>query len=302
MDAGPHEAFGRTIDVSHPERVMFPRAGTTKGDLLDYHERIAPMMLPHVAGRPVALKRYPGGLDDDGFFQKKAPEHLPDWVRRVDVEKREGGVVPHVVVEEEATLLALVQYGVLELHPWLSCADHLERPDRIVLDLDPEEGDLDGARTATRAVRDVLREIGLDPHVMTSGSKGYHVVAALRPTATFEVVRELTHDVARVVVDRHPDETTVAHRIADRGGRVFVDWLRNGYGQTSVAPYGVRARPGAPVATPLDWDELGRADPQDYRVDNLFRRLGQRSAPWADMGRGDVDAAREALDGLLEAR
>lgn len=301
MDAGPHQAFGRTIDVSHPDRVMFPEAGTTKGDLLDYHERIAPMMLPHLAGRPLALRRYPEGIDDDGFFQKKAPSHLPDWVRRVDVEKREGGVVPHVVAEEEATLLALVQYGVVELHPWLSCADHLERPDRVVLDLDPEEGDLDGARLATRAVRDVLREIGLDPHVMTSGSKGYHVVAALRPTATFDVVRDLTHDVARVVAERHPDEATVAHRIADRGGRVFVDWLRNGYGQTSVAPYGVRARPGAPVATPLDWDELGTTDPQDYRVDNLFRRLGQKSDPWAHMDHGDVDAARQALDGLLEA-
>ena len=299
MDAGPHDAFGRTIEVSHPERVVFPDAGITKGDLLAYHERIAPTMLPHVAGRPMALKRYPEGIGDDGFFQKKAPEHLPDWIRRVDVEKREGGTVPHVVVDEEAALLELVQFGVVELHPWLSCADDLERPDRIVLDLDPEEGDLDGARVATRAVRDVLEEIDLQPHVMTSGSKGYHVVAAIEPTATFEVVRDLTHDIARVVADRHPDETTIAHRIADRGGRVFVDWLRNGYGQTSVAPYGVRARPGAPVATPIDWDELGSTDPRDHRVDTLFRRLGQKEDPWARMARGDVEAAREALYGLV---
>ena len=299
MDAGPHDAFDRTIEVTHPDRVLFPDAGITKGDLLAYHERIGPTMLPHVAGRPMALKRYPEGIGEDGFFQKKAPEHLPGWIRRVDVEKREGGTVPHVVVEEEATLLELVQFGVVELHPWLSRADDLERPDRIVLDLDPEEGDLDGARVATRAVRDVLEEIDLRPHVMTSGSKGYHVVAAIEPTATFEVVRDLTHDIARVVADRHPDETTIAHRIADRGGRVFVDWLRNGYGQTSVAPYGVRARPGAPVATPIDWDELGSTDPRDYRIDNLFRRLGQKDDPWARMAPGSVEDARAALDELL---
>lgn len=301
MDAGPHEAFGRTIEVSHPDRVVFPEAGLTKGQLIEYHERVAPTMLPHVAGRPMAMKRYPEGIDGEGFFQKQAPEHLPDWIRRVDVEKREGGVVPHVVVEEEAALLELVQFGVVELHPWLSLADDLERPDRIVLDLDPEEGDLGGARLAASGVRDVLQEIGLAPVVMTTGSSGYHVVVGLEPTETFDVVRDLAHDVARLVADRYRDETTIAHRIDDRGGRVFLDYLRNGYGQTSIAPYGVRALPGAPVATPLEWDELGSVDPRDYRVDNLFRRLGQRDDPWADLERGDVADARKQLDDLLEA-
>lgn len=299
MEPGPHEAFGRTIEVSHPEREVFPDAGPTKGELIIYHERIAPTMLPHVAGRPVALKRFPEGIGEDGFFQKKAPEHLPDWVRRVDVPKREGGVVPHVVVDEEATLLELVQYGVIELHPWLSRADDLERPDRIVMDLDPQEGDLDGARLAARAVRDVLEEIGLEPHLMTSGSKGYHVVVCIHPTVPWDLARDLAHDVARIVADRHPDEATVAHRIADRGDRVFVDWLRNGYGQTSVVPYGVRARPGAPVAIPITWDELGTVDPQDYRVDNVFRRLGQREDPWQQLPVGDAERARHRLDDLL---
>lgn len=302
MPSGAHEAFGRTIDVTHPDRVVFPDVGLTKGDLLAYHERVAPRMLPHVAGRPVAMKRYPEGIAGDGFFQKKAPEHMPDWIRRVDVPKREGGVVAHVVVEEEAALLELVQFGVIELHPWPSLADDLERPDRIIMDLDPEEGDLDGARLATRAARDVFDEIGLDPRVMTSGSKGYHVVVAIEPTATFTLVRDLARDVARVIADRHPEQTTVEHRIADREGRVFLDWLRNGYGQTSVVPYGVRARPGAPVATPLDWDELGSVDPGDHRVDNLFRRLGQRDDQWADMGRGDPRSARDRLTRLMERR
>lgn len=299
MQPGAHHAFGRTIDVTHPDRVVHPDVGLTKGQLLAYHERIAPTMLAHVAGRPVAMKRYPDGIEAQGFFQKAAPAHLPDWVRRVDVPKREGGTVSHVVVDEEATLLELVQFGVVELHPWLSPADDLERPDRIVMDLDPEEGDLDGARLATRAVRDVFEAIGLDPRVMTSGSKGYHVVVAIEPAGSFDVVRGLAHDVARLIAARHPDRTTVAHRIDDRGGRVFLDWLRNGYGQTSVVPYGVRARPGAPVATPLDWHELGTADPRDYRVDNLFRRLGQRDDPWASVNVGDVDVARDRLGDLL---
>lgn len=292
MQPGPHEAFGRTVQVTHPDRVVYPDVGLTKGELLTYHERIAPTMLPHVAGRPVAMKRYPDGIEEQGFFQKAAPDHLPEWVRRVEVPKREGGIVSHVVVEEEATLLELVQFGVVELHPWLSLADDLERPDRIVIDLDPEEGDLDGARLATRAAREAFEEIGLDPRVMTSGSKGYHVVAGIEPTDTYELVRDLAHDLARLIAARHPEQTTVAHRIADRGGRVFIDWLRNGYGQTSVVPYGVRARPGAPVATPLDWDELGSTEPQDYRVDNLFRRLGQREDPWTSIEVGDPRTAR----------
>jgi bifunctional non-homologous end joining protein LigD len=299
MQEGPHDAFGRTIEVSSPDRVVFPDVDLTKADLLAFHERIAPTMLPHLHGRPVALKRYPEGIEGQGFFQKKAPEHLPDWVRRVDVPKREGGIVPHVVVEEEATILALVQYGTVELHPWPSRADDLERPDRIVIDLDPTVGDLDGARLGARAVRDVFEEIGLPPALMTSGSKGYHVVVHVEPGADFEVVHDLARDLATLVAREHPDTLTVEHRIDDRDGRVFLDWLRNGYGQTSVVPYGVRARPTAPVATPITWDELGSVDPQDYRIDNIFRRLGQRDDPWADVPTGDVHEARKALDGLL---
>lgn len=299
MRAGPHEVDGRTVEVSHPDRVVFPDVGLTKGELLAYHERIAPLMVPHLAGRPLAMKRYPEGIGSAGFFQKQAPEHLPAWVRRVDVPKREGGVLPHVVVDEAATLVELVQFGTIELHPWLSLADDLERPDRLVLDLDPEEDDLDGVRVAARAVREVCLEVGLDPRLMTSGSAGYHVVVAIAPTEGFDVVGEVARDLARVVARRHPDRTTIAHRIADRGGRVFLDHLRNAYGQTSVVPYGVRARPGAPVATPLDWDELGRVAPRDHRVDTLFRRLGQRDDPWTDVARARIPEVRPRLDDLL---
>lgn len=299
MQPGPHEAFGHTIDVTHPDRVVFPDVGLTKADLLSHHERIAPTMLPHVEGRPVAMKRFPDGIGGDGFFQKQAPEHLVDKVRQVDVPLREGGVTPHVVVDHEATLLELVQYGVVEIHAWLSQADDLERPDRIVMDLDPEEGDLDGARLAARATREVLEEVGLQPRVMTTGSSGYHVVVAIEPTATFDVVRDLAAAVATHIAEQHPDETTVAQRIADRGGRVFLDYLRNAYGQTSIVPYGVRALPGAPIATPITWDELGSVDPRDYRVGNIFRRLGQRDDPWGDVTAGNVDRARQRLDELL---
>lgn len=274
---------GRIIDITSPERLVFPEAGLSKADLLVFHERIASRMIPHLAGRPLAMKRFPEGIGDEGFFQKRAPLHLPDWVERVDVPTRGGDVIAHVVVSEPAALLELVQFGVVELHPWLSRADDLERPDRLVFDLDPEEGDVEGARLGARTVRDVLNEeLLLDSRVMTSGSKGFHVVAQIEPTETFDVIRELVADLAAIVADRHPDRLTVAHRIADREGRVYIDHLRNTYGQTSVVPYGVRARPYAPVATPLDWDELGSVEPTDYRIDNIFRRLGQREDPWFD--------------------
>lgn len=302
MRAGAHEVGDRTVEVTSPDRIVFDDVELTKGDLVAYHERIAPTMLPHVTGRPVAMKRYPEGLSAEGFFQRQAPEHLPHWVRREVVPKREGGSIEAVVVEEAATLVALAQFGVIELHPWLSLADDLERPDRLILDLDPADDDLDGARLATRAVGEVCDQIGLTPRLMTTGSSGYHVVVAIEPDAGFDEVRATARDIARVVAARHPERTTVEQRLQDRRGRVFLDYLRNGYGQTSVAPYGVRALPGAPVATPITWDELGSVAPRDYAVTNIFRRLGQRDDPWHDVRREDLGPARDRLAALLDER
>lgn len=299
MDDGPQDIFGRTIDVSNTAKVLFPTDGITKGKVVAYYARVAETMLAHVRGRPVALRRYPDGLDSQGFFQKRAGGHFPGWIRRHEVPRREDGTVQHVVIEEPATIVYLADQGTLEFHPWLSSASAVEHPDEMIFDLDPPDDDTDAAREAARLVRDALSRIGLDSRVKTTGSAGYHVHVRLDGSADFAATRPVAAGIAGDLAARYPDRLTDRQRKDRRAQRVFVDYLRNGYGQTAVAPYSLRARPGAPVATPLEWSELGRAGPRRYTIANLFRRLGQRDDPWrgGDGGQG-LAQARKALDAL----
>jgi bifunctional non-homologous end joining protein LigD len=292
------EVGGRTVEIGNPDKVLFPDAGITKLDLARYYARVAPVMLPHVRGRAVTMHRFPDGIDGTGFYQKHVPDYFPEWIETVTVDK-ENGTVEHVVCDDAATLVYLADQACITPHVWLSTTDALDRPDRMVFDLDPPEGSGAGAvRAAARAIRDLLEDLGLRSRVMTTGSKGYHVVVPLDARAGFDQVRDFAHRCADLLADRRPDDLTVEQRIAERSGRVFLDYLRNGYAQTTVAPYAVRAKSGAPVAVPLDWDELGSTDPRGYTMDNVFRRLGQRHDPWeADPITGQaLDDAREALD------
>lgn len=291
---------GHTVELGKPDKVLFPDRGITKRDLADYYRRVAPNMLPHIRGRPITMHRFPDGIDGSDFFQKDVPDYFPDWIGTEIVDK-EGGTVEHVVCNDSATLVYLVAQACVTPHVWLSTVDALRSPDRMVFDLDPPEGSgVDAVRTAARAVRDLLDEAGLDSRIMTTGSKGYHVIVPLSPSSTFDRVRDVAHRCAGMIADRRPDELTVSTRIGDRGGRVFVDYLRNGYAQTTVAPYAVRALPGAPVATPIDWSELGSTEPRSFTITNLFRRLGQKDDPWSTDG-----IEGQTLDGfesLIEER
>lgn len=301
MEPGEQRYFSRTVDISSVDKVFFPDAGITKGELLDYHVRIAEPMLAHLRERPVAVKRYPDGLQGQGFFQKNAGSHYPGWLRRQDIPKRDGGSLDHVVVDEPATLVYLADQGTIEFHPWLSRADDLEHPVELILDLDPPaDGQIDAIRGAARDVRTLLDDLEAPSRIKTSGSAGFHIHLPLDGSAGWDVSSQLARSLAEAVCDRHPDRLTTSQRKQGRTGRVFVDWLRNSYGQTSVAAYSVRARPGAPVATPIDWDELGGVEPRSYHVRNLFRRLGQREDPWRE--EPPMVAAAELLDRLEALR
>lgn len=300
------ELDGREVEVSRPEKILFPDAGLTKSDLAEYCRKIADRMLPHLRRRPLTLQRFPDGIDEDGFYQKEIGSHFPDWIERVEVEKREGGTVTQVVCGDAATLVYLADQAVVTLHAWLSREGRLERPDRIVFDLDPPESgeeDFDLVRAGARAYRELLEELGLAPFVMTTGSRGLHVTVPIERRRDFDEVRELARDASELLARRDPERFTTARSREERGGRLFLDYLRNAYGQTGVAPYSVRALPGAPVATPLEWDELDGGDlgPRSYRVDNLFRRLGQKEDPWRDIGdeARPLGDARERLDDLV---
>jgi bifunctional non-homologous end joining protein LigD len=274
-----------TVAVSNPGKVLFPDAGLTKADLTGYYERVAEHMLPHVAGRPVSMQRFPSGIDKGGFFHKDVPDHFPDWVARVEVGKK-GGTVTHAITCDADTLVYLANYGTITPHVWLSRAAHLDRPDRLVFDLDPSVEDFAAVRSVARDLGDLLRDRGLSPFAMTTGSRGLHVWVPLEPVHGFDDVRGFARDVAAALAERRDDVTT-EFRKAKRGDRLLIDINRNGYAQTAVPPYAVRPRPRAPVAMPLDWEELSdsRLRPDRWTIANAFRRLGRKGDPWADIER-----------------
>ncbi|MET7407486.1 non-homologous end-joining DNA ligase [Streptomyces parvulus] len=276
----------RTLEVHRPGKVLFPATdGTpeyTKGDLVDYHRAVVPFMLPHLRGRPLMLERHPDGVGGPRFMQKNTPEHYPEWIRRVEVGK-EGGTVRHTVCDDSATLVYLADQAALTLHRWLSRAGAVDLPDRMVFDLDPSGDDFEAVREAARLVGELLDELRLPSALMTTGSRGLHVVVPLTARQDFDEVREFARDAADVLAAAHPDRLTTAARKKDRGDRLYLDIQRNAYAQTAVAPFTVRALPGAPVATPVSWDALD--DPALHaRRWTIATAVEQaRTRPWADV-------------------
>lgn len=287
MSADEVRAGRRTIPISHADRVLLPEAGVTKLGLARYYAEVAEAMVPHVRDRPLALQVFPAGVEGDGHFLKNAPRHFPEWIKRCSVPKREGGVNTQVVANDAATLAYLAGQNAITPHVFTARCDKLERPDRIVFDLDPSREDFAEVRAAARALGDLLRDLGFDPFAMATGSRGLHVVVALRRTTDTSEVHEFARLVGAALAEQHPDTLTVEFRRAKRGDRIFVDVNRNGYGQHAVAPYAVRSLSNAPVATPLHWDELSdrKLSPQGWTVETLPRRLASEGDPWTGFAR-----------------
>ena len=276
------------VKLSHPDKVLFPADGITKADLAAYYEAVAGAMLPHVRDRPLNLWRWNAGIDRQLVVQQDIPKGAPEWVARVETPRRRGGSIEHVLAQDAATLRWLANQNCITPHVWTARQDKLDRPDRLVYDLDPAPGtEFSVVREAALAVGERLREASLEPFAMVTGSKGIHVVAALRRTRDSNTVREWARELGAEVAGAHPDTLTTEWRKEKRDGKILVDTARNTYGQTVVAPYAVRALPGAPVATPLEWGELD--DPalsaQRWNLRTLGQRLEQRGDPWAAIGR-----------------
>jgi bifunctional non-homologous end joining protein LigD len=278
------------VDITHPDRILFPgnssRKGITKGELVDYYAAVAETMLPHLDGRPLTLQRFPRGIDEPGFIQQDFAEGMPDWMESAEVDK-EGGTVVHPLAQRAEALMWLANQNAITLHSWLSRRGRLQTPDRLVFDLDPTGDDFAVVRATAHSVADVLDDIGLARYVKTTGSRGLHVVVPLRGDANFDTVRQFARDVGAVVVADDPAHRTVEARKDKRGGRVYIDVMRIAYAQTAVAPYSVRARRDAPVATPLEWDELDSRGmrPDRFTLRDVPKRLARQPDPWADMNR-----------------
>ncbi|MGV1756663.1 non-homologous end-joining DNA ligase [Rhizobium sp. A22-96] len=273
-----------SVQLTHPERVYWPDDGVSKQDLVDYYAQIWPRMAPFVVNRPLALLRCPDGISGPRFFQKHAWKGInPHIIEIADPDDKESA--KFLKIEDFDGLAALVQSAALEIHPWGTTTDHWEKPDMIIMDLDPGE-DVSWAKVIKAAleIRERFTALGLTSFVKTSGGKGLHVVASLKPKAEWPQVKDAAEAMAHAMSADSPDAYLSVASKAKRTGHIFIDYLRNGRGNTAVAPYSTRARPGATVSMPIAWEELNdKIGPASFTVKNAATRLGKSNAdPWAD--------------------
>ena len=287
-----------TVPFTNTDRVVFPDAGITKGDVIDYYASIANVILPELVGRPLTIERFTKGIDQGGFFQKHVQKHYPSWIDRAELGTKTRVIYP--ICNDAASLVYFVNQGGFVLHIWTSRKDTPNNPDLIVFDLDPPDGRFDLVQATARLLHEYLDEIGLSAFVKTTGSKGLHVVAPLDGRATFAEVHALTNAVATRMCERHPDIVTMEFYKKDRAGRLFLDTLRNALGATVVAPYSLRGKPGAPVSAPIEWEELDDVTPNGITMRDIAARLDSIGDPWSNLRSrpGNVRKATKRLEAL----
>ena len=273
------------VVITHPDKLLFPDDGISKGELASYYEMVAPIMVPHVRARPITMERYNQGIGAEGFFQKDVSKGFPKWLQRVEVPKK-GGTVHHPIVTDTRSLLWLANQNCITPHVWTSRAPNLHHPDICVFDLDPSRDDEpDVLRAAALALRDLLEDLNLPSWVKTSGSKGFHVVVPLDGKAGIGEVAGFAHRVGTMLVKLDAAHLTQEFSKADRGGRIFVDTGRNGYSATFAAPYAVRAKRGAPVSAPCRWEEIesGAVEPRTFMLRTMAARIEEVGDLWSDL-------------------
>jgi bifunctional non-homologous end joining protein LigD len=272
------KASGGDVELTHSERVMFPDAGLTKGDLFDFYRRVAPKLLPHLRDRPMTLERLPagvgGGAKAPHFWQKHTPAHYPDWIARIRLPSERGEPVEYVLVNDEAALLYLVNQGTITFHPFLSRVGSLDSPDYVLFDVDPHQSTFANAVAVAKALREELEKRGVEALVKTSGKSGLHVVTPWKSSGGYDEARAWALGIAEAVAARLPDVATTERNIKKRGRRVYVDVMQNARGHHVVPPYVVRATPTATVSMPLDWKELtAKLDPAKFTIATAPARL-----------------------------
>ena len=284
------------VRLTHPNRVLYSEQGITKLDLANYYAQIAEWILPHVKGRPLSIVRCPAGLQSACFFQKHLPKGQAGDIRQVQIQEKQS-IAAYLVADNIADLVWLVQIGVLEIHVWGSRADQVERPDRLVFDLDPDPAvPWTQVREGAKLLRDVLADLGLASFLKTTGGKGLHVVVPVERRYSWPEAKRFSKAVADLIANQMPARYVVNMSKAARRGKIFIDYLRNERGATSIAPYSTRARKGAPVATPIAWEELDAvSDAAFFTLKTVPRRLARlRRDPWADMDQTRQGISAEA--------
>lgn len=292
------------VEITHPERIVFPKSGITKQDLIDYYVSIAPIMMPHLDDRLISMQRFPQGISGEGFFQKDAADYFPEWITRKPIAKESGEKVDYVVIDKPATLIYLANQNCITPHVWLSKIDNLNKPDRLIFDLDPEHSlAFSAVQDVAKKLKHVLDELELPSFCMLTGAHGAHIVIPLKRVHTFDETRKFAHDIATLLAHQFPKLITTEMHKAKRGKRVFIDWLRNGYGATAAAPYSVRPYEGAPVAMPVTWQELEKKGmiSQKYTIKNAMKRINKAGDLWHGMHKHAV-SLKEAKKKLEKIR
>jgi bifunctional non-homologous end joining protein LigD len=296
----------KTVNLTSPDRVLYPDDGITKGDLFDYYGKVASVLVPHLRERPFTMKRYPHGIDGEVFFQKQAPKHLPDWIptRQYRTWRREGGsrLVDFALVNSGEAVLFMVQNNCIDMNAWYSRVDKPHRPDFVLFDLDPPDGGFELAIEVAHLIHELLEDVGLPGYVKTSGADGIHVVAPISRRSTFEQTYQFAERASRLLEQRHPGTVTTEWLKKKRQG-VLVDHRQNGWGKTIASVYSVRPKPGAPVSTPLRWEEL-TADvrPRDFSMQVALERIEQQGDLFAAVLEEPrpLSPAAKALDRLYD--
>jgi len=293
--------FGKySVEISNRDKVFFPNSKYTKGNLIDYYEKISELMIPQMKNRPISMLRFPDGINEKQFYQKDTPDYFPDWIQVKQVKKQKWGTTNYVICNNIGTQVYLANQACITPHIWLSKKDKLDYPDRMIFDLDPSDNDFSKVKSVAEKLKKFLeKDLDSPLYLMTTGSRGLHVVVPLERSRNFDEVRDFAQTSAKHLEAENPEEITTATQI----NKLYVDTARNGFGQTSVAPYAIRPIEGAPVATPIDWEELENPalTSQTYNIKNILLRLGKEPDPWRDINRhsASITSARKKLNEII---
>lgn len=272
------------IELSNLDKVLFPKSRITKGDLINYYEKMSSIILPLYENRPLTMLRCPDGIHKQQFIQKEAPDYFPEWIDRYKLTKK-GGQTEHALVNNKATLVYLANQACITFHVCLSKVDKIKYPSYLIFDLDPSTEDINLLKKVVGRVKELIDFLGLKGFLQTTGSRGFHIYVPLKRELTFTKIHHFAKEFAISLARKYPKEITIEQSKAKREKRVFIDYARNSYGLNAVAPYSVRAIENAPIATPLEWEELKEKDlnAQSYNLKNIFKRLSQREDPWKEI-------------------
>jgi bifunctional non-homologous end joining protein LigD len=276
---------GHKIELSHLDKVLFPKSGITKEELVTYYHTISSMVLPLYENRPLTMQRCPDGIDKQNFIQKGVPDYFPPWIDRFELSK-DKGTIEQVLVNNAATLVYLANQACITFHLGLSQVDKIHYPSYLIFDLDPSTEDIVLLKNVVKYVKELIDQLELKGFIKTTGSRGFHIYIPLKREHTFEEVHDFAKLFATYLTKKYPQEITIEQSKAKREKRVLIDYARNSYGLSAVAPYSIRAIERAPIATPLDWEDLKEKDlnSQSYNIRNIYDRLKVKKDPWREMG------------------